>query len=201
MPDGADLAADVASRGLHRFKAVEYQRFPEMGLLASSDRVELIEGVVVPMSPISVQHSFAVMMLEELLRAALEPRFKVRAEASVQLGEYSQPQPDISVIRRPLEIYAERHPGPSDILLLAEIAYSSLDRDRRDKIPLYAMHGIAEFWLVNLAERKAEIFREPVDGMFRLADKISIDSFLTPLVDPDLRVPLRALFRREEAAS
>jgi Uma2 family endonuclease len=200
MPDGADLAADVASRGVYRFTAADYQRLAESGVLDGDARVELIEGVIVPMSPVSVPHCFAVMMLDELLRAALEPRFRVRSESGVQLGAYSQPQPDVSVIQRAPDIYRKRHPGPSDILLLAEIAHSSLDRDRRDKIPLYAMHGIAEFWLVNLAAREAEIFRDPADGVFRFSDRIGIDGFLTPLVDPGLRIPLRALFADAEAS-
>jgi Uma2 family endonuclease len=201
MPDGADLAADVASRGVYRFTAADYQRLSESGVLDEDARVELIEGVVVPMSAISVPHSFAVYMLDELLRAALEPRFRVRSEAAVQLGEYSQPQPDVSVIQRRPDIYRKRLPGPLDIVLLAEVAYSSLDRDRRDKIPLYAMHGIAEVWLINLAEREAEIFRDPADGGFRFSDKIGLDGFLTPLVDSSLRIPLRALFADEDAAS
>jgi Uma2 family endonuclease len=200
MPDGADLAADVASRGVYRFTAADYQRLAESGVLDHDARVELIEGVIVPMSPIGVPHSFAVYMLDELLRAALEPRFRVRSESGVQLGAYSQPQPDVSVIQRRPDIYRKRLPGPLDILLLAEIAYSSVDRDRRDKIPLYAMHGIPEFWLVNLAEREAEIFRDPAEGGFRYSDKVGLDGYLTPLIDPSVQIPLRALFADEDAA-
>jgi Uma2 family endonuclease len=201
MPDGAALATDVASRGLYRFTAAEYQRLPEIGVLDEDARVELIEGVIVPMSPAGVAHHFAVYMLQDLLSAALEPRFKVRAENAVQFGEHSQPVPDISVIRRRPDIYRHRLPGPSDILLLAEAADSSLARDRRDKLPLYAMHGIAEFWLISLAERHAEVFRDPADGAFRSAGTVELDGFLTPLVGPDLRIPLRALLSDGDAGA
>jgi Uma2 family endonuclease len=194
MPDGADLAADVASRGQYRFTAAEYQRLPAIGILSDDARVELIEGVIVPMSPVGCAHYSVVYLLDELLSAALEPRFKVRSESPVQLGEYSQPVPDISVIHPRADGYRHRLPGPPDILLLAEVADSTLARDRRDKLPLYAMHGIADFWLINLAERNAEVFRNPADGTFRSADKVDLGGFLTPLVDPGLRIPLRTLF-------
>jgi len=194
MPGGAELAADVASRGQYRFTVEEFRRMPELGVIDDNARVELIEGVVVPMSPVRPAHYSVIYLLEERLRAAIEPRFRVRVQSEIQLGTHSQAQPDISVITPRRDGYRQRLPDAADCLLLVEVADSNLSRVRRDKVPLYALHGIREFWLINVAECSAVIFRDPADGVFCSARDIGPDEALSPLIDPGVQIALSSLF-------
>lgn len=190
MPDGARLAADVASRGQYLFAAEEFRRLP----LPDDLRVELIEGVLVPMSPVGPAHYSVIYLLEAALRPSLEPQYRVRGESSVQLGERTQVQPDLAVIKARDDGYRRRLPGPEDIILLVEVADSTLSRDRRDKVPLYALHGIQEFWLVSVTERRIEIYRDAVDGGFRSVGTVGEDDVVSPLGAPEARVHVRSLF-------
>ncbi|EFH09055.1 Uma2 family endonuclease [Pseudoroseomonas cervicalis] len=189
MRDGVALAAEVASRGQYRFTAEEFRRMPEAEMPPGHARVELIEGVVVPMAPTLPDHYSVIYLLEGRLREALEPRLKVRSHAPVQLGQYTQAAPDISVITPRQDGYRYRLPGADDILLLVEVAESALSCNRHDKVPLYALHGIREFWLIGIAERQALVLRDPVDGAFRSERAICFGGFLEPLVAPGLRIP------------
>jgi len=190
MPDGASLAADVASRGQYLFSAEEFRRLP----LPHDLKVELIEGVLVPMSPVGPAHYSVIYLLELVLRPAVEPQYRVRGESSVQLGDRTQVQPDIAVIKARDDGYRRRLPGPTDIMLLVEVADSTLSRDRRDKVPLYALHGIQEFWLVSVAEKRIEIYRDAVDGVFQSVHTVDEDGVLSPLGAPEAQIQVRSLF-------
>jgi Uma2 family endonuclease len=190
MPDGASLAADVASRGQYLFAANEFRRLP----LPRDLRIELMEGVLVPMSPVGPAHYSVIYLLELALRPFVEPQYRVRGESSVQLGERTQVQPDIAVIKARDDGYRRRLPGPTDIMLLVEVADSTLSRDRRDKVPLYGLHGIQEFWLVSVAERRIEVYRDALDGVFQSVRTVGEDGVLSLLGVPDARVHVRSLF-------
>ena len=128
----------------------------DAGVFKEDDRVELIEGEIVEMSPIGSRHAECVDEINTLVRAALRGQpFKVRSQNPVHLGEHSEPQPDLAIVRA--QSYRAGHPTVSDIALLIEVADATLMYDRHTKIPLYLRSGIPEVWLVDLVNPAIEV--------------------------------------------
>jgi Uma2 family endonuclease len=127
----------------------------EAGIFTEDDRVELIEGEVVAMSPIGPRHAACVRKLARLIRDRVSSTAAiVDVQDPIRLSEHSEPLPDISILRPRDDFYADGHPGPEDVLVLLEVADASVMYDRNTKLPLYARAGIAEVWLVDLGEER-----------------------------------------------
>jgi Uma2 family endonuclease len=126
------------------FTADDYQRMGQAGILSPEDRVELIEGEIVSMTPIGPRHNAAVARANKLFVTAAGDTAIVLTQGSVRLNLRSEPEPDIAILRPRQDYYASRHAGPADILLLLEVAQASIDIDRDVKLRLYARSGIHE---------------------------------------------------------
>lgn len=150
----------------HRLNVDEYYRMAEVGLLARDARVELIEGEIINMAPIGSRHAGTVDQLANLLKTAVGTHAIVAAQRPLRLGNQSEPEPDILALKPRADFYKHRHPTPADVLLLIEVADSSLRYDREIKLPLYAKHGIADVWLVDLENNELQVCREPVAGNY-----------------------------------
>ncbi|MCH8963265.1 MAG: Uma2 family endonuclease [Bacteroidetes bacterium] len=142
------------------FSVSEYYAMVPAGILRPDDRVELIRGQILNLRPISPRHAHRVTCLGHLLFPRVDLKAIVSVHNPVRLDTYSEPVPDLKLLVRN-EIYAERHPHPDEVLLVIEVADTTLDFDRRIKIPLYAEAGIREYWIVNLAEESLEVYRQP----------------------------------------
>jgi Uma2 family endonuclease len=158
--------ADVLSRHpvlRHRLTVAEYHRLGETGILREGDRVELLEGQLINMSPIGPRHALAVDALNELLVTAVvgRARARVRVQNPVDLDDATEAQPDLALVRRPWQGYPHAHPRPGDILLLVEVADSSLATDRGAKLELYARANIPEVWIVDLTTNVVHVHRQP----------------------------------------
>jgi Uma2 family endonuclease len=145
----------------HRFTVDDYHRMGQAGLFHDGDRVELIDGQVVEMSPIGPRHAACVDRLTGRLSALVRGHAILRVQGPVVLGRHAAPQPDLALLRPPIERYAAAHPGPADVLLVIEVADTSADYDRSVKLPLYAQVGIPEAWLVNLPADTIDVLRDP----------------------------------------
>ena len=154
------MQAEVETRK-HRLSVTDFQRMAEVGILGEGDRLELIEGEIIHMAPIGSRHAAVVDQLAQLLHKAVGDAAILRVQGPLQLGEHSQPQPDLALLRYRRDFYAQAHPGPEDTLLLIEVADYSLAYDRQIKIPLYARHLIPEAWLINLQQDRLEIYQSP----------------------------------------
>lgn len=143
------------------FTVDDYHAMTQAGILSEDDRVELIEGEVVAMSPVGSRHAACVDILAELLIRAADRGTAVRIQSPIGLDWSTEPQPDVCVLVRREDAYSERLPQPEDVLLLIEVSDTSRACDRRVKAELYARHGIQEFWLVDLAERTVEVHEGP----------------------------------------
>jgi Uma2 family endonuclease len=139
----------------------DYHRLAEVGILHEDDRVELLDGQVVVMSPIGPRHAGCVDRLTRLLSRLAAEAAVVRVQNPVVLGDWAEPEPDLALLRPPIERYAAAHPRPADVMLVIEVADSSLDYDREVKLPLYAAAGIPEVWLVDLEGGKILLYRSP----------------------------------------
>lgn len=154
----------------HSFTAEEFERMGEAGVLPTGARFELIEGEVYEMSLIGSPHAACVDALALLFTEQARRRFIVRVQNPVRLNDFSEPQPDISLLRWRDDYYRAAHPRPADVLLLVEVADTTVVADRTLKIPLYARAGVAEAWLVNIPEGRVEIYSGPSGGTYLRAE-------------------------------
>ena len=161
-------AAPKAQIGPWRFHLADYHKMAEVGIIKSSDRVELLNGVVYPMSPIGPGHASVVDRLNRLFnRAFMDDSWLVRIQNPVRLDDHSEPEPDLVVAKFRADYYATNHPGAADILLLVEVSDASLEKDLKIKHPLYAAAGLAELWVVDLAGQCLDRYRQPVGGAYQ----------------------------------
>jgi len=151
----------------YRFTVTDYYRMAEVGILDADERVELLRGEVVEMTPIGGRHAFSVSRLTHVLYDAVGPRYYVSTQNPVSIDVHSEPQPDLVLARPDLDRYRETHPRPEDVLLLVEVADTSLDKDRKVKLPLYAEAGIVEVWIVDVNSNVVEVCRDPSGDEYR----------------------------------
>ena len=148
----------------HRFTVAEYYRIAEAGLFKRDARIELIRGEIIDMAAIGSPHFGMVNRLTRMLGLAVGAQGIVHVQNPVRLGDSSEPEPDVTILKPRADDYEDGAPGPDDVLLLIEVADTSLDYDRAIKAPLYAESGIQEYWIVNVRDRIVEVYRQPVDG-------------------------------------
>jgi len=161
----------------------------ETGILPPQARVELIEGEIVDMTPIGSRHSGYTDHLCQLLFAAVKSHAIVRTQSPIHLGTFTEPQPDIALLRPRADYYSNAHPTPADILLIIEVADSSLDYDRGIKLPLYAQHSIPECWLADLNSRVISRHHEPGPAGYQRAQVIQGQIALPGLDGCSIKLP------------
>lgn len=165
-----DAAADVLVLPpvVHRrlFTVAEYYAMLDAGILHEDDRLELIEGEIVEMSPINFAHAGLVTHLIAFLGDRLGKQAALSPQNPLDLGN-SQPQPDIVVLKPPAQRYLKTHPKPEDVLWVIEVSDSTLSYDRTVKVPLYARHSIPEVWIINVTEQCIEQFSDPARKGYR----------------------------------
>lgn len=172
----------------HRFTVAEYMRMVEVGLLSEGSRVELIQGEIIETGAISVSHAATIRRLISLLSQALGEQVILSVHNPVWIDDESLPQADIAALIFIDNFYSDRHPAPDDVLLLIEVADSSLRYDRRIKSNLYGAAGIADYWIVNLSARQIEVYREPQANGYRTITIYAPGETLSPLAFPDVVV-------------
>ena len=143
-----------------RLSVDRYERMVAAGLVTSDDRVELLEGILVPKMSKSPDHRLCVLLVCEVIRSALATGWHIQSEQPIRMDD-SEPGPDVAVIRGAMRDYPARHPIPTEVPLIIEVADSSLRRDREDKRRIYARNAIAVYWIVNVADRVIEVLSNP----------------------------------------
>jgi Uma2 family endonuclease len=171
----------------------EYHRMGEVGILTEGDRVELIEGQLVALAPIGSDHAGTSNALTRRLVQTVGDRGVVAVGNPVQLDDLSEPQPDFSVLKPRDDDYRRATPRPDEVLLLIEVANSSLAYDRNVKRSLYARHGIPEFWIVNLVAGEVEVCRLPLGEQYQSVLCVGRDGVLEPQLLPGVTIPVAAL--------
>lgn len=152
-----------------------YHRAIKAGVFTKYDKIELIEGALLPMPPIGPPHAAVVQMFTDQIRELVGSEFIIRTQSPITLPPKSEPEPDIVVVKWREDAYALRHPEPKDILVVIEVADSSRERDEQLKLPTYARHGIDECWLVVLETREFHIYIDPHEGAYRKQTVFSFD--------------------------
>lgn len=177
-----------------RFTVEQYQRMGETGILPDDPRIELLYGHIIAREPTGTRHAGTVDRLTMLWTSRLGQRVIVRVQNPVRFPkEASELQPDIMLLKPRADFYTAAHPLAADVLLLIEVADTSLRLDRRVKIPLYARVGIRETWLCDLVTSRVEVHRDPTDGRYRSVRALAREETLAPTALPDIHVAVEDL--------
>jgi Uma2 family endonuclease len=144
----------------------EYYRMAAAGIITPDERVELIEGQVIPMSPKNPPHAATNLSAADVFRKLLSGKALIRIQDPVSLSLYSELEPDIAVVSIDSQLYRDRHPIPDDIFLLVEVADTTLNRDTQQKAQIYAKAKIADYWVLDVNSRQVYMFREPLDNRY-----------------------------------
>ena len=184
---GRDVLEETRIRPLRR---LEYERLVDAGVF-SDEKVELLAGVIVEMSPQGIGHADLVMLLTELLVKRLPATHQLRPQLPFALSEYSLPEPDLAVV--PRRSWGDPH--PSAAALIIEVADSSLGVDRGLKARLYAEAAVLEYWVVNVGRLEIDVHRDPVGSQFTSVATCDRQAAIRPLAFPELVVCLDAVIR------
>lgn len=144
----------------------EWRRLGEANIFPPDRRLELIEGEILEMAPIGFNHAGHLKRINRLFTRLVPNNLVTSVQDPLQLGDLSEPEPDFMLLKPDADCYCSRHPNADDVLLLIEVADSSLSFDRNQKLRLYALHGIPEYWLLNLNDNRLEVYRAPRDGIY-----------------------------------
>ena len=178
----------------HKLDVHAYHRMGEAGIFRGDERVELIEGELIDMAPIGSDHSASINSLNLALVTACGGQALVSVQNPVRLDRYNEPQPDFAVLRPRADNYRVSHPSPADVLLLVEVADSSLRFDRTVKLPLYARHLIPELWIVDLRRRELDVFRDPAGDAYATTASFRESDSITLALAPEITVRLSRVF-------
>lgn len=179
----------------HRITVQEYYRMAEVGLLAPDARVELIDGEIIDMAPIGPPHGGTVMILNRLLQRAVGDRAMILCQGAIVLGKYSQPQPDLGVLRERADCYRTGHATAAETLLLIEVSDTTWRYDRYKKVPFYAREGIPELWIVDLPRSTLHFFRCPAGERYTEESSTKTPGMVALPGLQDTSVDLAALFK------
>lgn len=177
----------------HQFTADDYHRMRTAGIFAADDRLELLDGEIIRMSPIGPLHASIVRRLHALLRHMHLNQWIVSVRDPIQLSDLSEPQPDIALLHYRADYYATSHPQPSDIALLIEVSDSSLEYDRAHKLPRYAASGIPEVWIVATEQQYVEQYFHPAHGIYRTKQVWVHGETITSHALPTVSIALEAI--------
>lgn len=176
-----------------RFTVAEYHRMAEAGILGADDRVELLDGEILRMTPIGREHAACVDRLTRIFSERAGSSVQVRVQGPIVLDDSSEPQPDVSLLARRPDFYSKTHPRPADVLLVVEVAESSLEFDRQRKIPLYADSNLREVWLVDLKTGEVAVHRRPGAGAYAEIRRAAGAEEIAPQSIPGCRVGVKEI--------
>ena len=177
----------------HKLSVEDFHKLGEAGVLDPASRVELIEGELVDMAPIGSPHAGTVNRLAALLFRAVATEV-VQVQNPIRLDDYSEPQPDLAVLKPRVDFYRAALPTAPDILLLIEVSDTTLAYDGGPKLELYSRHAIQEEWIVNLPDRQLEVFRDPSPEGYRSRLQLRAGEFATTAALPALSLEITTLF-------
>jgi Uma2 family endonuclease len=179
---------------LHLWTVDEYHRMIESGILSADQHVELLDGLIVEMTPQLPPHASTTSWASDNLRTMVQGRAAVRVQMPITLSPKSEPEPDIAIVQLTPDLYVNHHPTPREILLLVEVADRTLASDRTQKALTYAKAGISDYWILDVNTRQVYVLRQPTLTGYQQETILPANTILAPVAFPDLNVPLNQLF-------
>jgi Uma2 family endonuclease len=174
------------------FTVDEYYQMAAAGILRPEDRVELIDGEIIQMSPIGHRHAVNVIRLTHLFTASFSDRAVVSVQNPIQLNNYTEPEPDVVLLKPRPDYYAKKKMWAEDALLIVEVADTTLLYDRNIKVPRYADAGVPEVWIENLSDDELLVYRDPVGEVYKVSMALHRGESVCPVAFPD------AIFKIED---
>ncbi len=171
----------------------EYHQMIEAGILNEDDNIELLDGRIVETSPQTPIHAATTQRSSDYIKQLLAGQAHVRMQFPITLAT-SEPEPDIAVVCLAPGAYRDHHPNPSEILLLIEVSYATLQIDRREKAPIYARANIPEYWILDVAAREAYIYRNPAPGGYQSEIVVADNAVIRMLAFPEIEISFSELF-------
>jgi Uma2 family endonuclease len=182
-----------------RFTVDDYDRMAEAGILKPTDRVELIEGEIIEMSPIGDRHAMAVNRANMIFARGLGDKVVVSVQNAARIDRYNEPQPDVVLIRPREDFYGTRHPRPDDVVLLIEVSDKTLRYDRGVKLPIYARSGIPEVWIVDIENDAIHVYRGPDANKYTITETKRRGESVSPAAFPTFIVTVNDLLGPQES--
>ncbi|TYQ26882.1 Uma2 family endonuclease [Pseudanabaena sp. UWO311] len=182
----AQLITPSFTSNVHKFTVQQYELMLEAGVFAESDRLELINGEIRVMSPIGRKHAACVAKTSRAFQIKLGNQAFIWTQNPIRLGDHSEPQPDLAILKWRDDFYAEALPTSDDILLIIEVADSTLAYDRDVKNTLYAANGIPEMWLFDVNKKVVEGYSQPSVSGYKRMQRYEQNETLAMLVFPDI---------------
>ena len=176
-----------------RFTVEVYHRMIESGVFLEDDRVELLDGEIIEMSPIGKEHAAAVKNVNRWAIESLGRKVMVGVQDPIVIGERSEPQPDVTILKYRKDSYKERLPEPEDVLLVVEVADTSEEYDREIKLPHYAGAGIREALLVVIPSEVLELHSSPSRGRYRRVKRFRRGQSVRPSAFPDVEMSVEEI--------
>jgi Uma2 family endonuclease len=179
----------------HRVNVWEYHKMAEAGIFGEDDHVELLDGEIVDMAPTGSRHASVVTLLNRILSLTVGTHAIVKVQDPLHLDARSEPEPDLMLLKPRDDFYSAAHPEAADVLLLVEVCDTTAQFDREIKLPLYARHGVAEVWLIDLETRQIEICRAPVQDRGKYAERTTVAAGqIAPRLLPDCQINAETMF-------
>jgi Uma2 family endonuclease len=176
--------ANLDGMRIRRITVQEYDRMGEAGIFGPQERVELLDGLLIEMPPGGPPHAYTVDRVTTTFCKRFDGRAYIRAQGPVTLDQWSEPEPDVMLSALPEEQYAVAHPKPPQVLLVVEVAVSSLRYDTGAKLRAYARQGIREYWIVDAEHGHVDVYREPRGERYEKHERAERGQFVAPLAFP-----------------
>ncbi len=168
----------------------EYHHLSELGILGANERTELIAGKIVLMTAKGTPHVLTLRLLASSLEKSLDGSVLVSTQEPIQLDDFSEPEPDLAIVKGTMFDYADHHPRAEDVYLVVEIADSTLKKDCEVKDKLYARSNIADYWVIDVKNRQVHIFRTPTPTGYASHLILSDSQTISPLAFPSITMPI-----------
>lgn len=178
----------------HKISVSDYHRMAASGIIMEDDRIELLNGEMIEMSPIGPSHTAHVKGINRVLSKLLDGQAIIGVQDPIVLDNLSEPVPDISVLKWRADDYLLAHPTPKEVLLVIEVSDSSIGLDRTIKLPIYAAAGISDYWIINLLEKKIELYSNPLGAVYQAISEATITDEVT-LPGFNLRISVKSLLK------
>ena len=187
-----DQATDLFTR--HRLTSDQFYQMAEAGLFDADTRIELIEGELIDMAPIGADHEGCVNRLVKTLVIQCGDDAIVSPQNSIRLDFRNVPQPDFVLLHYRDDFYTKgARPGPGESILVIEVSDSSIRFDREVKVPIYARAGVPEVWIIDIQQRRVEVYREPRGGDYAMRTLHRLEDSLSPALLPGVVIPIRSI--------
>ena len=174
----------------HRFTVTDFYRMAEVGIFHEDSRVELIDGEIIDMVPIDPRHVRGVNRLNQKLVLGIDERAVVSIQNPIRIGERNEPQPDLTLLRHRADDYATGLANPEDVLLVIEVADSSVEYERQTKGPMYARAGIADYWILDVGRDHVVVHRNPTESGYATTRVYRRGESISPLAFPNLALSI-----------